>query len=124
MRLRLLDLLACPACRHFPLQLHIFEETVEEVKAPGSPPLCEFYCAYKGGKVGEVGETPCEECVKRDIVTGLLACPSCGAWYPIIDSIPRMLPPGHPLRSDKQYREALERYADKLPGELRSRVFD
>ncbi len=124
MRLRLLDLLACPSCRHFPLQLHIFEEAREDVKVPGNPPLCELYCAYKGGEVSKVGETPCDECVKRDIITGLLACTSCGAWYPIIDSIPRMLPPGHPLRSDKQYRKALEKHADKMPEELRSKVLD
>ena len=29
---------------------------------------------------------------KEEISDGLLVCPSCGRWYPIIDEIPYMLP--------------------------------
>ena len=31
-----------------------------------------------------------------DVVSGALACASCGAIYPIRDSIPDLLPPGYP----------------------------
>lgn len=32
MKLKLLDILACPICKHYPLELHIFEETDEIVE--------------------------------------------------------------------------------------------
>ncbi len=29
---------------------------------------------------------------KEEIVEGMLTCPECGRWYPIIDEIPELLP--------------------------------
>lgn len=123
MRLRLLDLLACPHCRHFPLTHYVFEKNIEEAQLPDKPPLCELYCAYVGERIENYKNTPpCHECIKLDVVSGILICTSCGSWYPIIDSIPRMLPPGHPVRSDKQYVKVLSRFRNMIPEEYRAKI--
>jgi uncharacterized protein YbaR (Trm112 family) len=54
---QLLDVLACPVCRHHPLEL-------KETRSEG-----------------------------EDVEEGTLTCPQCGSAYPIIGSIPDMLPP-------------------------------
>lgn len=93
MKYRLMDLLACPICKHFPLELHVFEtrriEPLEDLKTR----RCELYCGYRGSLIEELsGEPPCDECWGVEIVNGILFCEGCGRWYPIIDEIPRMLP--------------------------------
>jgi uncharacterized protein YbaR (Trm112 family) len=52
---RLMDILACPIDKFYPLELMIFEE-------------------------------------KEEVISGLITCPKCNRWYPIIDEIPHMLP--------------------------------
>src|SRR5688572_26357479 len=48
--------------------------------------------------------------------SGVLTCGACGAWFPIIGSIPELLP-DH-LRNWDQERAWLETLAPKLPAEL------
>lgn len=91
MKYRLMDLLACPMCRKFPLTLYAFE--VKEVKLASKPKRCEIYCGYSSSKIDELANEPdCEECWRKEIVNGLLFCEKCGRWYPIEEEIPRMLP--------------------------------
>ncbi len=122
MRYRLLDLLACPMCRHFPLQLVVFKERIgEKAELPGEPPLCELYCGYRAKRLEELEKAPpCEECIKRDVEEGLLFCPACGRWYPIMNGIPRMLPDD--LRPEKEFEEFLEKHRDELPEHIRRRI--
>jgi uncharacterized protein YbaR (Trm112 family) len=129
MKYRFMDLAACPVCKHFPLELYVIEERVypereEQIKKlleKYKPPLCELYC-YRlqtpiGKKIEEVdGNTPCAECLKVEIVTGVLYCPNCGRWYPIIDEIPRMLP-DH-LRNKEADLKFLRKYQDRLPEKI------
>lgn len=129
MKYRFMDLAACPMCKHFPLELYVIEEKVYPEREPKirellqkfKPPLCELYC-YRlqqpvGKKISEVnGETPCAECLKVEVVTGVLYCPNCGRWYPIIDEIPRMLPDR--LRKKNEDLRFLRRYADRLPEKI------
>jgi len=80
MQRRLLDILACPIDKHYPLRLLEFE-------------------------------------VREDvIVEGILTCPECARYYPIIDEIPVMLPDN--LRNRKEDLGFLEKWSAKLPEDV------
>ncbi len=92
MRRRLLDLLACPECHHFPLKLVVErEESVEGLPSKPEKPLCEKWCAFSGGEPSD--PSLCMECMSKEVVTGKLICENCGAEYPIEAGVPRMLRP-------------------------------
>ncbi|MCD6511505.1 MAG: Trm112 family protein [Thaumarchaeota archaeon] len=77
MKRSLLDILACPIDKHYPLELYELES-------------------------------------KGDIVVeGVLRCPKCNRYYPIIDEIPIMLP--DELRDKDRDLSFLEKWKDKLP---------
>jgi uncharacterized protein YbaR (Trm112 family) len=76
MKKRLLDILACPICKHHPLELKVFEE-------------------------------------KEEIDEGILLCAECGRWYPIIESIPHMLPDD--LRDRKEDVNFLVKWKGRIP---------
>jgi uncharacterized protein YbaR (Trm112 family) len=91
MKYRLMDLLACPICRNFPLELYAFRTRRIEVEL--DQVRCEIYCSYASKMLNELeGEPACSECWRLEIVDGILFCSSCGRWYPIEAEIPRMLP--------------------------------
>jgi uncharacterized protein YbaR (Trm112 family) len=50
---------------------------------------------------------------KEEIVSGLLTCPKCNRWYPIIDEIPHMLPDD--LREEREDLAFLRRWQEKIP---------
>ncbi|MDT7895790.1 MAG: Trm112 family protein [Desulfurococcales archaeon] len=114
MKYRLLDLLACPMCRNFPLELIVIEERKLQRRELGrEKPLCELWCSYlKKDLSKEKIETPCEECIAIEIVTAVIRCSKCGRWYPVIDEIPRMLPDMY--RNEKEDRDFLQKYRDKI----------
>lgn len=116
MKYRLMDLLACPICKHFPLQLIVISQKKVERSLNENKPLCEIYCAFKQINVKDLQNPPCEECVTFEIENGVLYCPSCGRWYPIIDEIPRMLP--DKLRKKEEDLNFLKRNKDKLPSKI------
>jgi uncharacterized protein YbaR (Trm112 family) len=76
MKRKLMDILACPIDKFYPLQLQVFEE-------------------------------------KGEINSGIITCPKCNRWYPIIDEIPHMLPDD--LREQEEDLAFLERWRDKIP---------
>lgn len=116
-----LDLLACPRCKHHPLKLYVIEEAeVGEAVEPQRYPVCTRYCGYRGVYVEELDEPPCRECIRREVVAGILVCPSCGAWYPISRGIPVMLVEEKLRR--KPVQMFLEKYGDKIPVGLRELV--
>jgi Uncharacterized conserved protein len=113
---RLMDLLACPMCKHFPLKLFVFSEKEidRKLSQEDKKPLCELYCAYKSAFIKDLNSLPpCEECIRNEIVEGVLYCESCNRWYPIIDEIPRMLP--DKLRKEEEDIKFLEKHKDKIP---------
>ncbi|MEM0363128.1 MAG: Trm112 family protein [Sulfolobaceae archaeon] len=119
MKYRLMDLLACPICKNFPLELHIFsrKEVNRTLSSEDTKPLCEIYCVYKSSYIKDLKETPpCEECIRYEIIDGLLFCKSCNRWYPIIDEIPRMLP--DKLRKEEEDIKFLEKYKERIPKEI------
>jgi uncharacterized protein len=55
---------------------------------------------------------------KEQISEGLLVCPECGRWYPIIDEIPELLPDD--LREQKRELEWLRTWSEKAPQKVLS----
>ena len=119
MKYRLLDILACPICKKFPLELIIIERKKYERELKQEKPFCELYCGYLVRYLKDIKETPpCDECIKYEIVTGVLYCNNCKRWYPIIDEIPRMLP--DELRKKSEDLKFLKKYSDKIPERILS----
>ncbi len=123
MKYRLLDILACPECKGWPLKLLIFETKQYEYKIlPEETPYCRDYCGLHGRMIKEIDaeKLDCRSCVKTEIVSGMLICPKCGRWYPIMEEIPIMLPDEYRFRDDERERERsfLERWREKVPKEI------
>ncbi|MEM4153540.1 MAG: Trm112 family protein [Candidatus Caldarchaeum sp.] len=114
MKYRLLDILACPMCKGFPLRLSVFEQT--NVQTPPRIRKCELYCGFHGGYVKNLGETLCEKCYEFEVVSGLLECTSCGRWFSVVDAIPRMLPDD--LRDRKLEQKFVEKWRENLPEKI------
>ena len=114
MKYRLLDLLACPICKSFPLKLYVFnlKKLTKNTKV-SSKPLCELYCGYRKKYTEELNEFPCDECINIEIESGLLYCSKCNRWYPIEEDIPRMLPDN--LRNRDEEISFLIKYREKIP---------
>ena len=103
MRLPLLDFLACPRC----LSHLTLNEVVSETGVSTAARNALSYSAAPSG----VSSVPAAS-DPSEIETGVLACAACGAWYPIIKSIPELLP-DH-LRDWNRDREWLESHAGGL----------
>jgi len=78
---KLMDILACPIDKFYPLELLVFEE-------------------------------------KEEITDGMITCPKCGRFYPIIDEIPHMLP--DELREREEDTKFLEKWKSKIPQKILS----
>ncbi|RLG00249.1 MAG: Trm112 family protein [Thaumarchaeota archaeon] len=117
MKYRLMDLLACPICKNFPLELIVFSEG--PIKGKFSWSRCEEYCGFEGKRIEEITEFKCDDCFKREIKEGILICNKCGRWYPIIDEIPHMLPDG--LREKEEDLGFLRKYRDRIPERVLTR---
>jgi len=117
MKYRLTDVLACPYDKTFPLRLVVLKRAEHPERQYTWPrkPFCEEYCAYRDLKIKEHPKPdalPCEECHRWEIETGVIYCPTCGRWFPIIEEIPRMLP--DELRNEKEELAFLESVAQDL----------
>jgi uncharacterized protein YbaR (Trm112 family) len=53
---------------------------------------------------------------REEIVEGIIVCPKCNRFYPIIDEIPHMLPDN--LRSKEEDLKFLKRWIQKVPGKI------
>ncbi len=58
-----------------------------------------------------------EEADRGEVESALLSC-ACGACYPVIGGIPRLLPPGLQSMLWETHEEFFRRYRDRLPREL------
>lgn len=135
MKLRLLDIVRCPACRG-QLELTIFTEAHEPVSREVTTPACRVWCeadrqALAGAPNNCRSSFDCLACYGREIQEGLLACPQCRLLYPIIEGIPRLVRTAY---SDYPvfffaYREAVARIpgheeAAAALGRMSAAVFD
>lgn len=119
MKYRLLDLLACPICKTFPLPYYVFQENDYPSRKLSEPiPYCREYCGLNVEYVAKLPKAKliCPECIKKEVAEGLLKCPKCGRWYPIIDEIPHMLPDD--LREEKDDSDFLRKWRAKIPIEV------
>lgn len=92
MKRRLLDLLACPNCRGT-FGLEAWKEapvdrwTVDRV-------ACVDVCAWHGTRVDQdVSASDCARCYATDVIEGALTCERCGARFPVVAGVPRLLRP-------------------------------
>jgi uncharacterized protein YbaR (Trm112 family) len=130
-----LDILACPIDKAWPLQVHIFDTTTnDKVTMPAAEPttgvICKYYCARKKVKLIDEEQssndkivitkgsesidynTDCKLCLEEEITAGMIQCPKCNNFFPIIEDIPMMLKPE--LRNEDIEREFTNKWADKL----------
>ncbi|MEM3648417.1 MAG: Trm112 family protein [Thermoproteota archaeon] len=115
MKYRLMDLLACPIDKDFPLKLIVFQEEERSIEFKHESVICELYCGLNAALVKDAGLSAevCNKCMKREILNGLLICSKCNRWYPIVDEIPQLLP--DELRDSKEDLSFLRKYAEKIP---------
>jgi uncharacterized protein YbaR (Trm112 family) len=89
MRETMLDLLACPIDKHYPLEL--YEITTRE----------DDYSGQEKTKV---------------IIDGVLFCSKCFRFYPVVEEIPILLP--DELRERQNDIGFLQKWRDKLPAKI------
>ncbi len=120
LKYRLIDILACPYDKRFPLKLYVFKEKTypEREYVWDKKPLCELYCGLLKKDIKELEETPCEDCIKREVVDGLFFCETCNRWYPIVDEIPIFLPDEIRAKRKNDDLEFLKKYRDKIPEKI------
>jgi len=111
LKYRLMDLLACPICKTFPLSLLVFSELT--LQPPKNIRKCELYCAYHGRSTSEVQNPDCASCHTKEVSSGILICNGCGRWYPIEEEIPRLLP--DELRKANEEVAFLKKWRDRIP---------
>lgn len=126
MRYPLLNLLACPMCKNFPLKLYIIEKKTSEKDYAVVKPFCDYYCGRLEKLVSSLNPSSleCDLCVKEDILSGVLLCEKCGRWYPIINGIPFMYPDNRRLhpRVKSREEEFIKKYRDVLPDIVREKI--
>lgn len=110
-----MDLLACPICRSFPLELYVFR--TRRIGVELNTMKCEVYCGYVSKRLDELESEPaCSECWQVEIIDGLLFCKGCDRWYPVEDEIPRMLPDD--LRDRNEDLRFLATWKSRIPEEI------
>ncbi|MCX9011217.1 MAG: methyltransferase domain-containing protein [Candidatus Methanoperedens sp.] len=121
MKYRLIELLRCPHCQK-PLSCTEFSssknnyalEMKEYLKGKNA---CSEFCGLNRVQIKNKA-FDCASCYEIEIDEGMLSC-ECGRLYPIIDSIPRLLP--DPLRMrilKEKHNDFLKKYADKFHSEI------
>jgi len=121
LKYRLLDILACPICKKFPLKLIVFNETeykYDNIDFSEDEILCEEFCGLHQKFLKDLGEVKlnCINCIRHEVVDGILICDKCGRWYPIIEEIPHMLP--DELRNENEDKAFLKKFRDLIPRQV------
>jgi len=106
MKDRLLDLLACPHC-HSKLKLKAFTR-FKHGYGKAAEKNAQTYCKRKKIAYRAFVHATSE---------GILTC-TCGRWFPIIDSIPRVLSDDLVATTTLKHPEFFQRHQNRLPGTL------
>ncbi|HET9806071.1 MAG TPA: Trm112 family protein [Nitrososphaeraceae archaeon] len=118
----MLDILACPMDKNYPLdliELHVKEfenDNLRDIKFPNDD-------KNKNTKTNNITvnqENDIRGEVKKDkvivIIEGILYCKKCLRFYPIIDEIPIMLP--DELREKEKDLEFLNKWKNNIPQKI------
>lgn len=101
MKYALIDLIICPNCRFYPLNLFVFEK---QIKYKNNKKIltnidtsffCKTYCGLHKHFIKNIknnNQFNCEICLATDIIWGVILCPKCCSWYPIILGLPLLYP--------------------------------
>jgi len=111
------ELLACPMCKNPNLLLHAISEERRVVSVDVSRVRCRRWCSLYWRDASQTPIELCMDCIHRDIVEGVIVCPNCGRWYPIVSSIPIMI--NDKYRNPSDDRSFIERNAAKIPQSIR-----
>ena len=101
MRKSLLDILACPIDKNYPLEL--FEIVTKTLNDTSKNHHNDLINSSNDDKEIIINE-------------GILFCSKCSRYYPIIEEIPIMLP--DELREKNKDLEFLQRWRDKIPEKI------
>lgn len=122
MRYRLMDILICPECKNYPLELHVFEK-VDHILNEIPKSTCEMYCSYNNIKPSDKNKSllleDCKKCLAVKIKWGIILCAKCSRWFPINEEIPVMLPDD--LRKTKEDTDFLKMFEKIIPLEVISK---
>jgi uncharacterized protein YbaR (Trm112 family) len=122
MRYRLMDILICPVCKNYPLELHVFEK-VEQTPCEEPKETCEMFCSYNNIKSSDKDKNlllgDCKKCLAAKIKWGMILCTNCGRWFPISEEIPVMLPDD--LRKVDEDTNFLKMFEKFIPSETISK---
>ncbi len=116
MRLRLLDILACPLDCAAPLELIRLKSST---RPPGQNVFiapCSTYCAHQNKPIRAeqtANQLPCTACNSVMIQDAILSCPACHRWFPVINGIPVLVPDG--LRNEREELALLRKYEAAVP---------
>ncbi|MEM1683856.1 MAG: Trm112 family protein [Ignisphaera sp.] len=120
MRYATIDIIICPNCRFYPLEVISFEtQTINKKAIEISIPFCRTYCGLNKVFLTDVESktiVDCKLCLTIDIIWGLILCPHCCKWYPIISGLPLLYP--NYLKNNKRikalYNLFEKRFSDAL----------
>jgi uncharacterized protein len=123
MKKNMLDILACPLDKNYPLEL--IELNVKELEKEGTVkenshplkndennPIIKKNNNGEGNKANAIKEN--EKVII--VIDGILYCKKCSRFYPIIDEIPIMLP--DELREKEQDLQFLRKWKHSIPEDI------
>lgn len=123
MKKHMLDILACPIDKNYPLELielnvkDLEKEFLKENNYPinNEEEQNNFIKKNNRDKVNQENEIKDNEKVIV-IIDGILYCKKCSRFYPIIDEIPIMLP--DELREKENDLQFLKKWKDCIPEDI------
>ena len=121
----MLDILACPIDKNYPLEL--IELNVKELEKDHK--IKEYFASFNPNennsivKINNDNNDKIKEAKEIEqnakviiVIDGILYCKKCSRFYPIIDEIPIMLP--DELREKEKDLQFLTKWKDSIPGEI------
>jgi|SRR6188472_3411505 len=121
----MLDILACPIDKNYPLEL--IELNVKELEKDHK--IKEYFDSFNPNennsfvKINNDNNDKIKEAKEIEqnakviiVIDGILYCKKCSRFYPIIDEIPIMLP--DELREKEKDLQFLTKWKDSIPGEI------
>lgn len=124
MKKHMLDILACPIDKNYPLELielNVKELEKDKIKVNYHPLnsdennniVKKNKNSGGGNKVNEINQNDEKVIV---VIDGILYCKKCSRFYPIIDEIPIMLP--DELREKEKDLQFLKKWKHTIPEEI------